>query len=203
MKNLIAITQRVTIDPKTGERRDALDQSWMAFFEKIGATPLLIPNTLRSPQKFFKLWDIDGVILSGGNDLAHWPKANDSAPERDKTEKILIDYAVRKKIPLVGVCRGMEMIGHHFGMKISGVTGHRATRHAITFGGKTRSVNSFHDYGILTKEVKKPFHVKATCGDVTEALEHQNLPVFGIMWHPEREKPFSPHDLRFFKKIFP
>ncbi|MEK7524322.1 MAG: gamma-glutamyl-gamma-aminobutyrate hydrolase family protein [Patescibacteria group bacterium] len=202
MKKLIAITQRVTIDPKTGERRDALDQNWMSFFEKIDATPLLIPNMLQNPEKFLKLWDVAGIILSGGNDLTHLLKAKDPAPERDKTEKILIEYGLSKKIPMVGVCRGMEMLGHYFGMRISPVNGHCATRHHIKMGATSRSVNSFHDYGILTDDVQKPFHIKASCGNVVEAFEHEKLPIVGIMWHPEREKPSSLADLRFFKKIF-
>ncbi len=41
---VVAITQRVTREPRTGERRDSLDQNWVRFLSRCGILPLPVPN---------------------------------------------------------------------------------------------------------------------------------------------------------------
>jgi putative glutamine amidotransferase len=48
-----------------------------------------------------------------------------------------------------------------------------------------------------------PLEIMANTRDQSiEAIKHQSKPIYGIMWHPERETPYSEHDLNFFTNIF-
>jgi len=66
----VAITQRVSVIPEYGERRDCLDQAWPRFITACGLLPLVLPNI---PDVALALCDgsnIAGLVLTGGNDLA-------------------------------------------------------------------------------------------------------------------------------------
>lgn len=59
----------------------------MTFLEKSDAFPILIPNTLSDVKSFLQEMEIDGFILSGGDNIG-------DDPERDQTEREIIDFAI-------------------------------------------------------------------------------------------------------------
>ena len=64
-------------------------------------------------------------------------------------------------------------------------------------------VKSYHDYGFNEKLLAKNFKVLAQSSDkVIKFFCHNHLKIFGIMWHPERNKNFKKFDINLFKKIF-
>lgn len=193
MKRRIGITQRVEDVPDRDERRDALDQAWTPWLAAADAYPVLIPNRLDDPAGFVREFALDGLVLTGGNDLAHLPGARNTAPERDATERSLLALAVTDRLPVVGVCRGMQLLVEFWGGALTRVEGHVARPHEIVAVHDARwplrpgPVNSFHDWGIVRAGLPDALAILAVAPDDTvEAVMHVELPQVGVMWHPER-----------------
>lgn len=201
-KKLIGISLRIDNIQKYNEKRDAISQDWIEFLSKINAYPVLIPNKLLSIQNFLETFPLDGIILSGGDNMGKFP-------ERDQTEINILEYAIKKNIPVLGVCRGMQIINHYFGGKIiiSDTKQHVSKQHSIHFlektciekFGKVATVNSFHDNLILKTNLGKDLENLAEAEDSTiEGFFHKKLPIIGVMWHPERDKNVE-FELKFMK----
>ena len=195
---LIAISQRVVVAPPFGERRDCLDQRWIKFMTACGLTPLPVPNDEQAAQRLCNTTPVGGILLTGGNDLSAY---GGDAPERDATESVLIDFANKMTLPVLGVCRGMQMIQHRFGIRLERVTGHVAPRQVISIDGEPAEVNSYHNFGAT--ESRPPLDVWAFSEDgVVKAVRHTTQRMTGIMWHPERMSPFAPRDISLFRQFF-
>jgi N5-(cytidine 5'-diphosphoramidyl)-L-glutamine hydrolase len=194
----VAITQRVSVVPAYGERRDCLDQAWTRFLTACGLLPLLLPNVTETALALCEAGGTVGVVLTGGNDLAAW---GGDAPERDAVEYALLDWAERRGMPVLGVCRGMQLIQQRFSIALRCVEGHVAQRQVIRIDGEPREVNSYHRFAAF--DSRPPLDVWAVADDgVVKAIRHSAQPITGIMWHPERSLPFSPADVGLFRRVF-
>ena len=194
----VFLTQRVDIIKSYGERRDALDRKWSLFLRNCGCLIYPLPNDIDSVMEIMGKNSTAGIVLTGGNNLAAY---GGDAPERDMVEGFLIEYAVKNDIPLIGVCRGMQVILHHFGVALVPVSNHVAVRHLVQYETEKREVNSYHGYG--AKSVNNLFEITARSADgVVESVKHCNNRIKGIMWHPEREIVFSQDDIRLFVEFF-
>lgn len=208
----IGITQRVSSCSNYNERRDCLDQRWPIFLQRLGMLAVPIPNSLPNPDVFFDIIGFNGFILSGGNDLSTIKDGIDPSKERDATEYKLLDYAFKNQKPVLGICRGLQLINEYLGGTLNHIEGHIATRHQIKIEKNDRislngferiEVNSYHSYGITEKDMAEGLNKLAIADDGTiEAVYHHNLPWFGIMWHPERENIADSHDLLLFNRLF-
>ena len=194
----VAVTQRVSVIPAYGERRDCLDQAWTKFLTVCGLLPVVLPNDTEAAVTLCEHTGIDGLVLTGGNDLA---ALGGDAPERDAVENALLDLAERRGIPVLGVCRGMQMIQQRFAVPLRQVEGHVSPRQIIRIDGEPREVNSYHCFGAL--DSRPPLEVWAVADDgVVKAVRHSAGVATGIMWHPERCVPFSPDDIALFRRVF-
>jgi putative glutamine amidotransferase len=194
---VIALTQRVVVDER-GERRDALDQRWSRMLARVGFLPLLLPNDLEVARELLERLRPRGILLTGGNDLAAY---GGDAPERDELELFLVEHALAHRLPLLGVCRGMQVIQHALGVALEPVAGHVAPRQRVAIGGRSRWVNSFHRFG--ARESAPALEVWARADDgVVEAVCHKSAPLVGVMWHPERMAPFAQRDLALLRTHF-
>ena len=120
------------------------------------------------------------------------------APERDAVEEVLLKIAMDAGIPVLGVCRGMQVILDHFGAVLQPVKGHVASEQSLEIEGTTSVVNSYHDWG--TTEAPECLDVWARAADgVIKAVRHGDKPLCGIMWHPERIHPFRKDDVQLLK----
>ncbi len=188
----IGITQRVEDLADRGERRDALDQAWTTWVGGAGDLAIPIPNTGDDVVAFVRALELDAVVLSGGNDLAHLAGATNVAPERDATERALLAHATEAGLPVLAVCRGMQMLVTFWGGTLAPVSGHVGVQHAVErafspWPLRAGPVNSFHDWGIAPDGVGATLEVLATAPDGSvEAVAHRTLPQVGVMWHPER-----------------
>ncbi|WP_245575236.1 gamma-glutamyl-gamma-aminobutyrate hydrolase family protein [Chitinibacter tainanensis] len=184
------------------ERRDALDQRLIDVLAECGLLAIPVPNR---PERVAELWNAvrpQGVVLSGGNDLSHY---GGSSLERDKTESILLELALAEHLPVLGICRGFQMLVHYLGGKLHRLNGHTGTRHQVNgLVGNQRfdsDVNSYHDWGIAELgEILQPL-AHAADGSV-EAAGHHGHRVLGIMWHPEREPSLSGLDRKLIEQQF-
>jgi gamma-glutamyl-gamma-aminobutyrate hydrolase PuuD len=185
----IGLTMRVVTAEGYTEERDALAWDWHRFLASAfpDACWLSIPNLGNRVDDYIREWRIDGLILTGGNDLG-------SAPLRDMTERALLGYALENSIPTFGVCRGLQVIQHHFGGAIRPCPGeaHVSTRHSVRFlqsgsGPTERVVNSFHAHGVRADEVADSLQALAVSEDGwVECVAHRARPIVGVQWHPER-----------------
>lgn len=189
----IGITQRVELEPQTGERRDCLDQAWTILFKTLGFDLIPIPNRSESISLWADRIGLDGIVLSGGNDLAHLPNAKNPALERDVCEMALMNWAANSEVPVLGVCRGMQIMNCFLGGSLIRVSGHITAKHSVdactesNLFLKYSTVNSFHDWGIDANGLSTSLTplLMAEDGSV-EAFQHVSMPWLGIMWHPER-----------------
>ncbi|MCX9450334.1 gamma-glutamyl-gamma-aminobutyrate hydrolase family protein [Vibrio cholerae] len=210
----VGITQRVEVVAGYGERRDCLDQAWTVLFGQLGWDLVPVPNGHCDIVAWAQRQGLQGLVLSGGNDLAHLPCAQRTAPERDATEYALLNWASASRLPVLGVCRGMQILNVWLGGKLEPVTGHVACRHPVwpcdnipqqyvALYGYT-DVNSFHDWGVTQASLAMNLvpHLWAADGSI-EAFVHDSLPWVGIMWHPERDNENSTVlDLALLKSVF-
>ena len=197
MVKKIGITLRVETFQDYNEKRDALSHDWFDFFQKLNFVPILIPNKLHDVELFLKEMKLDGLILSGGDNIG-------DDLERDLTEYKIINFALKNKIPLLGVCRGMQVLNRFFSGKIifNGSDIHVASPHMIEITDSKFSnflqthnmnVNSFHRNLIDKKTLGKsliPFAISTTDKTI-EGFYHENFSLMGVMWHPERGNPNS------------
>jgi N5-(cytidine 5'-diphosphoramidyl)-L-glutamine hydrolase len=194
----VAVTQRVSIVAEYDERRDCLDQEWSRFLFACGLVPIPLPNVPEIAVALCESADVGGVVLTGGNDLA---ALGGDAPERDTTESAVVGWAERHRIPLLGVCRGMQVIQQRFAIPLCRVEGHVAQRQTIRIDNQREEVNSYHHFGAF--ESHPPLHCWAVADDgVVKAVRHSTQPITGIMWHPERLMPFRPADVQLFRQVF-
>ncbi len=207
----IGLTQRVSVVEDYGERRDCLDQEWTTLVENFGFTPIPLPNTVADPQSYLNALDVDGVILTSGNDLSTLDDPDVPAPERDEFEKAVLDSAIDEELPVLGVCRGLELINTYFGGSLTTVDGHVDQDHQIRFKDvgeglqlpSEATVNSYHGYGIDSKDIGDDLVTVGRVLDSTiEFVTHATHPIWGMMWHPERKSPSEKVDRQIINHIF-
>ena len=205
----IGLTQRVQVIQSYAERRDAIDQRWYELVLNLGYLPIVLPNIDPScAEHLVNEYNLNGIIFTGRNSLhALEPKNPNVAPERDKFESALISIAIKKNIPILGVCRGMQIINSYFGGNFKKISNHVAVKHELKLKNKDFDlptlVNSFHEWCIPPSGLASTLNPLACdANENVEAFKHESFNVYGIMWHPERSLPLSSGEIDFFKRIF-
>ena len=169
----IALSQReIILENSVGESYtfDGVERAWHTFLKGHHVMP--IPNTVKfNPDHL----DFDCLILTGGPDSV----------ARHYSENALYALAKQRGIPIIGVCHGAFAINDIEGGENSNIIGHIGTNHFVNIDGVSHMVNSYHSQCILA--VPLDFQVVARDHDGNiEAFEHKELPIYGIVWHPER-----------------
>ena len=197
---VIAVSQRIDWIDHRNETRDALDQRLVEWLLEANMRILPVPNLINKHELLFdwlKGFLPQAILLSGGNDIGEYT-------DRDKTEGSLINYAEANRLPLLGICRGMQMMAHQAGVSLEKVNAHAGTRHRLHPVSEKvifpDEVNSFHDWRL--SECPVEYEVMATAADGTiEAIRHKKYAWEGWMWHPERESSLDGLYLERFKQI--
>lgn len=210
----VGITQRVMKHPIYDETMDCLDVNWAKLLISIDILPVPLPlTTADKADEIWRVLKLDGLILSGGNTLVAYADAKDKSDslsaERDAFETSLLKAALSTKKPILGVCRGLQIINTYYGGQLTKVRGHAGTRHQL-FSEDSRTafqfpgeVNSFHDCAVPYKKLAKDLISLAHDSEENiEAFFHPFDKVLGIMWHPERENPPMKHDCELIKRHF-
>jgi len=179
-----------------------------------GGLPLLLSHAGDAEEMLDQL---DGLLLSGGDDIhpESYGERHDGTSiavnrATDDWEIALVRAAAARRLPTLGICRGMQIMAVAFGGKLAqdvgGMAGHPrlagmepdailALRHAVTlepscslallYGETNHPVNSLHHQAVTAAGT---LHVVGYGeGNVIEALETQNnWPALGVQWHPEK-----------------
>lgn len=205
----LGVTMRQAPAQGYRELRDALARDWHAFLS--AALPevawMPIPNVGEAARHIAGSWDLDGLVLSGGEDVG-------KAPARDRTEAALLDCFLKRRLPVLGICRGFQFMQRHFGGRLSRIPGlaHVARRHAIELTGSnvpvpgrrgSLTVNSYHGIGIRHDDLAAPLEAFAVSADgFVEGAVAPAARIIGVMWHPERERPFKSFDRALVRRLF-
>lgn len=197
-----------------------LPRNYVDAVQRAGGLALILPVdalAVEDPSEVLDL--IDGLVLAGGADIdpgsygeqAH-PETADTAPERDVFEIALTRAAIERDLPVLGICRGMQLInvarggtllqhlperfGHHEHRRVVGSfdgadhdvllsEGSLAARAAGEVGHATKS---HHHQGVDRLGEGLVVSGVSTLDDLPEAIE---LPdrrfVLGVQWHPEAD----------------
>ena len=209
----IAISQRVVQNAGYREPRDALAQDWSSWVAGVqpGAALLGVPNRPEGVANWWRSAEPEALILSGGND---WGEA----PERDATERRLIELATARHCPILAVCRGLQVLNVcHGGTIESNVASQTAERHVAQdhaveldtsavsklAGDRKIIVNSFHNQGVTTGGIATGFRAFAVAtGGIVEGMMHEREPMLAVQWHPERPSPSATFDAAFTRLLF-
>lgn len=196
---------------------------------KAGGTPLLFPPLLNKKNINDLKNNIDGVLFTGGCDLdprifkqephKHLRRVD---PVRDKFEIELVNWCLENNIPLLALCRGIQVLNiacggtiiQHLeeGIKHDQQAPYYFPIHDILltensylqkiYEGKTKlKVNSFHHQAI--DKTGKGLVVQARASDnIIEAVIKKNHPFcVGVQWHPERMYAKYPVQLNLFQEF--
>ena len=215
---LVGISQRVVQEDLGAERRDVLDQAWLLYMNECGFDILPIPNRHSDPVTYLKKLGVSALILSGGGNISNELMTYDGqktkvaldlfdiAPERDILEHKLLQESLKNGWPVIGVCRGMQVINLFHGGKIEQLNGHSGTHHSLSIPSTKDGanmfdtyVNSYHDLGVPIHGLGNGLKEIALSGSYVEAFVHNRYLHAGIMWHPERNNSWSKKDITFFR----
>ena len=194
---VVGITQRSLMADVHGEQRYALDRRWFSFLDACGLVGVPLPNLPQIAADTAEAAALRGIVLSGGDDLVAY---GGTFPQRDETERRLLAWAMARGLPVLGVCRGMQLLVDAFGGRLERTDGHVASRHDVRTQDGVRSVNSYHR--LAARTVPPALEVTATCDDIVEGVRHREADVVGMMWHAEREETFDPADVGAVSALF-
>jgi gamma-glutamyl-gamma-aminobutyrate hydrolase PuuD len=178
--------------------------------EEAGAVPLLLPPSAHVEDVLDR---VDALVLQGGGDLSPDYYADEAHPEtntldrrRDEFELALLRRARARRMPVLGICRGIQLVNVSLGgtlvqhlpdvtdVEHAALDRWDATAHWIEIAegsrlhhllGETRiEVNSVHHQAI--DDLGEGLSVVARADDGTvEAIEHATEPILAVQWHPE------------------
>lgn len=165
----ILISQREFVHPPMNFVYDGLERSWYSFLSQHQLIP--VPNLIKIDTTV----EFDCLILSGGNDSVN----------RHYTENALFRHAVEQGKPIIGVCHGAFAVNDLTGGVNGHVDGHIRTTHNVTIDDQVHVVNSYHSQSIESIGPGMIVTARDDDGNI-EAFQHETLPYYGIVWHPER-----------------
>ena len=187
----VLISQRSDFFPDRSETFDGVDKRFSEILWEMGFLPITASNSVGSNVSYIEALAPDAILLTGGNDIG-------TTPDRDATERAMLDFSIVKNLPVFGICRGMQMMNIYQCGSLISTQGHVSTRHLITgaFCIQSREVNSYHNMSITEKTLGQDLEILASTQDgCVEAFSHKSLPWLAVMWHPERENPINNLDL--------
>lgn len=174
----IGLSQRILYHK--GRAYDAIEHGWYSFLK--GHTLFYLPNSLS--QDFNLIADnLDSFIITGGDDSAL----------RRTVETKLASAMIQRNKPVIGICHGAFLLTDMLGGKVEEVDAHRDTEHPVFYFGEIKSVNSFHDIGIVKLHTTGTALCTDELGQVEAWIDGK---LAGVVWHPERmANPWLPDEI--------
>lgn len=204
-----------------------------AYFDAVrhfGGIPMMIPVHATEEEQLFLLNQCDGLILTGGNDIdpkhygeSIWNDTVEPAPERDAAEWKICGMALERNIPILGICRGFQLLNVFFGGSLyqdlptqyTSDIGHRMekpdirTCHDCVVNQDSPmyhwvqeaviGVNSHHHQAVKSLAPGLVAMATARDGLVEAFYRPEHLFCCGVQWHPEKIWQIAPSSGRIFE----
>ncbi len=198
---------RIGISANRKDGQTCLAETYIQSVIQVGGAPVVIPATTDLRVLTAVVQDLDGILMSGGGDInplfvgeEPLPALQDVDTLRDRYDLLLIRLASNRQIPLMGICRGHQMLNAAFGgtlyqdiysqadtdvIKHSQKMAREEASHTVHLeDGCVIAVNSFHHQAV--KDVAPEFVQTAVAPDgINEGMRHPEKSVFSVQWHPE------------------
>ncbi|MGH2568602.1 MAG: gamma-glutamyl-gamma-aminobutyrate hydrolase family protein [Bacteroidota bacterium] len=218
----------ITTYGKNKEKEYFLPAEYVEAVQSAGGFPILLPPGKTDPRTVLEL--VDGLIFSGGGDIdpklyrgfPH-PMIERIDPERDAFEMELARLISKTSTPVLGICRGMQVLNvasggsliEHLPDVAGNQVPHRsptgkAVEHFVTLEPESRfreilnetsvPVQSWHHQAL--REIPNAWTIVARSDDnLVEALEHRTHPwMLAVLWHPEMSYQ-AEHHRRLFRAL--
>ena len=199
---------------------DGADRDYSRAVQLAGGAPVLLP-ALSDLDVAVLVGRVDGLLLTGGGDVDPSNYGAEPAaatggvdPDRDRAEFAMLDTALERGIPVLGICRGCQVINVALGgtllQHLPDVTAtehlHREPRdwisHTVRVEAGSRlqkvtgldeiEVNSIHHQAV--DRLAPPLRPVACAPDgIIEAVEHPDRGLVAVQWHPESLVPAPAH----------
>jgi len=199
---LIGLNCKLT--PEKGDAYWKLDRHYPDAVRKAGGDVLVLPFVMSKAEASAWLDRVTGVVFTGGPDInpGRWgekthPKTELLAPEKETSDFLYAAEALRRDLPVFGICLGSQLMNVAMGGSLHQHIGeeHRKSRHEVEvvdsklsdiLRTKRPTVNSFHHQAV--NHLAKNLRVTASSPDgVIEATESDTHRwVVNVQWHPER-----------------
>lgn len=202
-----------------GEKGCELAPGYYQSVLQAGGVPFVIPPFDNEEALLNVLEHVDGILLSGGGDLNPLylgeepsPALHSICPQRDEQELQLVRLAYNRQVPMLGICRGIQLLtaaldgtlfqdiasqheSHIPLIKHSQDLTREFASHTVSITAETKlrqimkedvvAVNSFHHQAV--KDAGPHLSVAAVASDgIIEAVESNEFkPILGVQWHPE------------------
>lgn len=213
---------RQVVDSAFGPRDSVLQvYEYAESVVAAGGRAVLLPSTETIPEDL--LAGIDGIVLSGGGDLS--PELYGEAPLestygvsriRDAYEVAIVEQAEKHGIPILAICRGLQLINVLRGgslqlhiddhwqtvasdMPLHSVDVVAGSLLAEIIGGTSMEVNSYHHQAI--ERLGEGLSPVAFAGDIVEAFEDSSKGIIAVQWHPEHMFQVSRQNLALFTDL--
>ncbi len=212
MSELPRIGVGVGRETRAGRRFDATPHEYVTAVLASGGLPLLAPPA--PPEVSTQaVASFDGLLLTGGGDIsperygeASAKETSDVDDDRDRSELALVAAAIARGIPILGICRGAQLMNVAFGgtlrqhLPATGSVRHTQpgrryeTVHGVVLeatsllaeliGSRTIEVNSIHHQGLadIGRDLDAAGHAE---DGLVEVVENRDRRVLAVQWHPE------------------
>lgn len=227
--NLMAMPGRFSME----QERACLNQEYILSILKAQAVPILLPILADQESIHRQVELVDALVLSGGYDVSPLlygeepdPKLEAIYPQRDEYEIQIIKIAYQMGKPILGICRGLQILNVVFGGSLYQDLSYYQSKNSIQHIQQTHMANGSHTIDLIpqtklhqifktesliansshhqaVKELAPGFIVSARSKDgLIEGIEKKESSfVIGVQWHPETMVEQSPEMLKLFEAL--